>query len=120
MVDFSQSTKAGSNRSIAMSNGSYNAIVAGGDKTKEVLLQKKEASFNYLTAKILKEQQQQKLSALYYQALYDWLLFAPSIMITLVSGILAILVKSTLVPSEKSQTVIALAIAILQVASTFL
>ena len=111
MVDFSQSTKAG--------NSSYNAIVAGGDKTKEILLQQKEASFNYLTAKILKEQQQHKLSALYYQALYDWLLFAPSIMITLVSGILAILVKSTLVPSEKTQTIIALAIAILQVSSTF-
>merc|ERR1712238_558340 len=45
--------------------------------------------------------------------------FFPSVLITLVSGILAILVKSTLVPSEKSETVVALIIAILAIISTF-
>jgi len=67
----------------------------------------------------LAEEQQQKLSALHFDAVHDNIFFFPSVIITLMSGILAILVKSTLVTSGKTQTVIALVIAILSIVSTF-
>ena len=99
---------------------SLNDVIANGDKTTEFLLHKKQENFNYLTVKILKEQQQQHLAGLHFQAMYDHLLFMPSIMLTLMTGILGILVKSTLVPSETTQTVFALCIAAIAVLSTFM
>jgi hypothetical protein len=54
---------------------SLNHVIANGDKTTEFLLKKKEQNFNYLTVKILKEQQQQNLAGLHFQAMYDHLLF---------------------------------------------
>jgi len=99
---------------------SMNAIIADGDKEKVFLLQKKQRSFDHITSKILQEQLQQKLTAEHLSALYEQVLFVPSILLTLLSGILAILVKSTLVPSEKAQSVIALSIAVISILSTFL
>merc|ERR1712238_76783 len=90
-----------------------------GDPEKRYLLAKKTQSLNYLQVRILGEQQQQKLAALHFDAIHDYCFFFPSVIITLMSGILAILVKSTLVPSSKAETVIALVIAILSIISTF-
>jgi len=87
---------------------------------KDFLKTKKKQSMNYLTLLILAEQQQQKLAALHFTAIHDYCFFFPSVLITLVSGILAILVKSTLLPDDKSETVIALIIAILAIISTFI
>jgi len=99
---------------------SLGAIIADGDKEKVFLLKKKQRSFDHITSKILQEQLQQKLTAEHLSALYEQVLFVPSILLTLLSGILAILVKSTLVPSEKAQSVIALSIAVISIVSTFL
>jgi len=60
------------------------------------------------------------LTAVHLHAVYEKLLFVPSILLTLLSGILAILVKSTLVPSEKAQSLIAIGIAVISILSTFL
>ena len=98
---------------------SEDQIISGGDPEKEYLLSKKTQSMNYLQVLILQEEQQQKLSALHFDAIHDYIFFFPSVIITLMSGILAILVKSTLVTSGKTQTVIALVIAILSIVSTF-
>jgi len=98
---------------------SENEIISGGDAEKEYLLSKKAQSMNYLQVLILQEEQQQKLSALHFDAIHDYVFFFPSVIITLLGGILAILVKSTLVTSGKTQTVIALVIAILSIVSTF-
>mmetsp|Transcript_20178 Transcript_20178/g.22342 ORF Transcript_20178/g.22342 Transcript_20178/m.22342 type:complete len:432 (+) Transcript_20178:69-1364(+) len=98
---------------------SEDQIISGGDPEKEYLLSKKTQSMNYLQVLILAEEQQQKLSALHFDAVHDNVFFFPSVIITLMSGILAILVKSTLVTSGKTQTVIALVIAILSIVSTF-
>jgi hypothetical protein len=54
---------------------SLNHVIANGDKTTEFLLKKKQENFNYLTVKILKEEQQQHLAALHFQSMYDHLLF---------------------------------------------
>mmetsp|Transcript_57648 Transcript_57648/g.64395 ORF Transcript_57648/g.64395 Transcript_57648/m.64395 type:complete len:244 (+) Transcript_57648:89-820(+) len=87
---------------------------------KDFLKTKKKQSMNYLTLLILAEQQQQKLAALHFTAIHDYCFFFPSVLITLMSGILAILVKSPLLPDDKSETVIALIIAILANISTFI
>ena len=79
-------------------------LVAGGSVEKEFLLKEKKVKFNFITTKILKEQQQQKLAALHYSAVHERCLFVPSIMFTLMSAVLAILVKSSLVPSDNAQT----------------
>jgi len=115
MISSSSSSLSSSSRRIS----SLNSIIAAGDKEKLFLLRKKKESFDHITTKILKEQQQQKLTAMHYTALYEYALFIPSISLTLLSGILAILVKSTLVPSEKAQCAIALVIAVIAVLSTF-
>merc|ERR1712238_368929 len=108
--------RAGANRkSISM-----DTIQSGGDPEQEYLLNKKTQSLNYLDVRILSVQQQHKLAALHYDAIHDYCFFFPSVLITLLSGILAILVKSTLVPNDKTETVIALVIAILAILSTLI
>mmetsp|Transcript_68849 Transcript_68849/g.77038 ORF Transcript_68849/g.77038 Transcript_68849/m.77038 type:complete len:365 (+) Transcript_68849:86-1180(+) len=102
------------------SNFKFDNILAGGDENKEILLKKEKEDFEYLCNKVLKAEQQHLLAALYYQALHDYALFTPSILITLSSGIFAILVKSVLVPDEIVQTWFAFVIAILAIASTFI
>ena len=81
------------------------------------LLRNKKESLDKLIVDILMEQQQQKLSALHLQALHDWMIFAPSITLTLLTGVLGVLVKSTLVPGETAQTGLALAISVIAVVS---
>ena len=100
--------------------GSYNAIVAGGDKQILNLLRKKEESFNYLTGKILKEQQQQKLSAIHFSAINNYLLFAPTMLITLGSAVLSLLIQSPLVPSQTAQSFIVLMITVFQLVLSLL
>mmetsp|Transcript_32649 Transcript_32649/g.36370 ORF Transcript_32649/g.36370 Transcript_32649/m.36370 type:complete len:427 (+) Transcript_32649:73-1353(+) len=98
----------------------YEAFVADGNERKEFLLREEDASFNYLTGQILQEQQQHKLAAIHFHAVHDYALFIPSIAITCTSALLAILVKSTLVPKDKMQTLIAFVIAALSIFSAFL
>ena len=113
MVNLSASTSGSGNRSAV---GSYNAIVAGDvDKEKEVLLQKKkEAGLTYLTCKILKEEQQQKLAAIHYTAINNYFIVAPTIFITCTSVFLSLLIASSLIFSDNTRTLIAISITVLQ------
>jgi len=94
-------------------------IVAAGNIEKAFLLKEKKVKFNFITTKILKEQQQQKLAAMHYSAVHERVLFVPSILLTLMSAVLAILVKSSLIPGDNTQTWIAFTIAIISIMSTF-
>jgi len=98
---------------------SLDSVVAHGNKEKEFLLKSKRRKFNRITTKILKEQQQQKLASLHYSAVHEYCLFVPSILLTLLSAVLAILVKSSLVPGDRAETWIAFSIAIISILSTF-
>jgi len=113
MVNLSASTSGSGNRSAV---GSYNAIVAGDvDKEKGVLLQnKKEAGLTYLTCKILKEEQQQKLAAIHYTAVNNYFIFAPTMFITFTSVFLSLLIASSLIFSDNTRTLIAISITVLQ------
>mmetsp|Transcript_54539 Transcript_54539/g.60954 ORF Transcript_54539/g.60954 Transcript_54539/m.60954 type:complete len:156 (-) Transcript_54539:929-1396(-) len=95
-------------------------IVAAGNIERAFLLKEKKVKFNFITTKILKEQQQQKLAAMHYSAIHERLLFVPSILLTLMSAVLAILVKSSLIPNNNTQTWIAFTIAIISIMSTFM
>ena len=99
---------------------SSKSIFAGGDERKKNILKKKDRAFHYLTIKVLKEQQQQKLAAIHYGAANTWFLFTPTILITLFSAVLSLLIGSTLVPSQTLQTVIVLTITVLQLVLSLL
>jgi len=92
---------------------SYESIISGGNKTKEILMQKKNSNFDKLTCDILKEQQKQKLAAIHYSAINNWLLFAPTMGITLFSAVLSIFGTSQIV-TPNSQLVLGIIVAILQ------
>jgi len=92
---------------------SYESIISGGNKTKEILMQKKNSNFDKLTCDILKEQQKQKLAAIHYSAINNWLLFAPTMGITLFSAVLSIFGTSQIV-NPNSQLVLGIIVAILQ------
>jgi len=111
---------ARSARATRRKSMSEETIKSGGDPQKEYLENKKTQSMNYMTVRILTQQQQQKLAALHCDAIHDYCFFFPSVLITLLSGILAILAKSTLVPNDRTETLIALVIAIFAILSTLL
>jgi hypothetical protein len=92
---------------------SYESLISGGDKTKEILMQKKNANFDKLTCDILKEQQKQKLAAIHYSAINNWLLFAPTMAITLFSAVISIFGTSQLV-DPNAQLYLGIIVAILQ------
>ena len=97
---------------------SIDDAIAGGDEKHHFLLRKKKESLDKLMVDILMEQQQQKLSALHLQALHDWMIFAPSIALTLVTGVLGILAASDFFPEcGPTQTAMAFAISVIAVVS---
>ena len=97
---------------------SIDDAIAGGDEKHHFLLRKKKESLDKLMVDILMEQQQQKLSALHLQALHDWMIFAPSIALTLVTGVLGILAASDFFPDGgPTQTAMAFAISVIAVVS---
>jgi len=113
-------SRVGARSAIRRKSMSEETIKSGGDPQKEYLENKKTQSMNYMTVRILTQQQQQKLAALHCDAIHDYCFFFPSVLITLLSGILAILAKSTLVPNDRTETLIALVIAIFAILSTLL
>lgn len=99
---------------------SYEGLLAGGDKQLEILLQRKNANFDKLTADILKEGLQQKLSAIHYDAMNNYLLYAPIMSITLLSAVLSIFATSTVVKNTETQVLMGICVAILQLVLSLL
>lgn len=100
---------------------SINDILADGDREKRFLLKKVEENMDYLNIEILKEQQQHILTGLHLQCLYDWTLFLPSMLLTSLSSILAIIGGSSMVKSTSlTNDCILVFIAVLGIASAFI
>lgn len=93
-------------------------MVAGGDRKKLLLMKERKKDFDYMTSSVLMEQQKNLLASQHFKGVYDHLLFVPSIGITLVSGILAVLSQSGLY-SEHTQSLCVVCIAILASFSVF-
>jgi len=100
---------------------SIDDILADGDREKKFLLKKVEENMNYLNIEILKEQQQHILAGFHLQCLQDWALFVPSMLLTSLSSIFAILGGSRMVNSGgPANDRILVLIAVLGIASAFI
>lgn len=86
--------------------------------SRMALVKKKKKDFDCMTSSVLLEKQQHLLASLQFKAIYNHLLFVPSIGITLASGILAVLAQSGLY-SERTQTMCTIWIAFLASFSVF-
>lgn len=93
---------------------SYESLLAGGDKTKEVLLRKKEKSYDKVMALVLKETVQQRLAGIHYQALNDYALYMPTMLITLSSAAISILLASEEIKTNDSKVTLGIIVAFLQ------
>jgi len=94
-------------------------VVSEGDREKAEFMNNKKKDFDMLTSSVLMEQQKHLLASLHFKAVYDRLLFIPSICLTLVSGILAILLAQPGMYDERTQTVFTIWIAVLASISVF-
>eukprot|EP00578_Thalassiosira_sp_NH16_P018833 CAMPEP_0181087446 /NCGR_PEP_ID=MMETSP1071-20121207/6276_1 /TAXON_ID=35127 /ORGANISM="Thalassiosira sp., Strain NH16" /LENGTH=362 /DNA_ID=CAMNT_0023169333 /DNA_START=12 /DNA_END=1100 /DNA_ORIENTATION=- len=99
-------------------NHATNFLVSGGDQAKLALMRKKKKDFDYMTSSVLLEHQKHLLASLHFKAVYNRLLFVPSIGITLVSGVFAVLAQSGLC-SKHTSSWLTVWIAILAAFSVF-
>mmetsp|Transcript_13726 Transcript_13726/g.29846 ORF Transcript_13726/g.29846 Transcript_13726/m.29846 type:complete len:375 (-) Transcript_13726:186-1310(-) len=88
------------------------------EREKLLLMKKKKKEFDYMTSSVLMEKQKHLLASLHLKAIFDHLLFVPSIGITLVTGILAVLGQSDIYNSYH-QNIFNMSIAILAAFSVF-
>lgn len=100
---------------------SINDILADGDREKKFLLKKVKENMDYLNIEIIKEQQQHILTGLHLQYKYDWTLFMPSMLLTSLSSIFAILGGSSMVTATSlANDRILVVIAVIGIASAFI
>ena len=93
---------------------SYESLVAGGNLEKEVLIQRSEENFQKILNIILREYQKQKLSHQHFSALNTYVLHALTMLLTLVSAVVAILSTSELVDTPLLKVKLSLGVAVLQ------
>jgi len=97
-------------------------VDAAGDSEENaqvlLLMKKRKKEFDYMTSNVLKENLKHTLASLHFKKIYDHLLFIPSIFITLVSGILAVIAQSNLA-TDSLQEGCTLVIAVLASFSVF-
>eukprot|EP00581_Thalassiosira_minuscula_P010109 CAMPEP_0183706880 /NCGR_PEP_ID=MMETSP0737-20130205/3596_1 /TAXON_ID=385413 /ORGANISM="Thalassiosira miniscula, Strain CCMP1093" /LENGTH=376 /DNA_ID=CAMNT_0025934409 /DNA_START=205 /DNA_END=1335 /DNA_ORIENTATION=+ len=97
-------------------------VDAAGDSEENaqvlLLMKKRKKEFDHMTSNVLKEKLKHKLASLHFKKIYDHLLFIPSIFITLVSGILAVIAQSNLA-TDSLQEGCTLVIAVLASFSVF-
>ena len=91
------------------------------DEWKYFLLRKKKEDFDILLVDIMVEHLQYKLSAIHLQAINDWLLHFPSILISVSAGLVSVLGLSSTVPiNENSMSPVMFAMTIMCILSTLL
>ena len=91
------------------------------DEWKYFLLRKKKEDFDILLVDIMVEHLQYKLSAIHLQAINDWLLHFPSILISVSAGLVSVLGLSSTVPiNGNSMSPVMFAMTIMCILSTLL
>ena len=90
-----------------------------GNAEKMALAKRRKSGLDYLMSGLLKELQYHLLTSIHFKSTYSWILFLPSILITLLSGILAVLITSGVGFSELTTSMLALVIVILSAFSVF-
>jgi len=93
---------------------SYEALVAGGDMNKELLLRRSKSNVDKIMSDIIREMLQQKLASLHYDAISNYVLFAPTMVVTLLSAIVSIFSTSDMVEDPHMKTKLSISVACLQ------
>ena len=92
----------------------YEALVSGGDRKKEILLRRGKGNVDKIMADVIREMVQQKLASIHYEAMSNYALFMPTMLITLTSAGLSILATSDLIEDAKVKTKLTILVAFLQ------
>ena len=93
---------------------SYETLVAGGDKTKEILLRRSKSNVDKILCDIVKEMLMQKLASLHFEAIGTWMLYAPTMFVTLFSACISIFSTSELVQNKDLKSELTIGVAFLQ------
>jgi hypothetical protein len=93
---------------------SFEALVTGGDKRKETLLQRSNASVGSIMADVVKEMLQHKLAAIHYEHINNYLLFLPTMGFTLLSAVIAIFGTSEIVKGADIKVMLGITVSVLQ------
>lgn len=99
---------------------SYEALVAGGDVTKEILLRRSQSNVDKILADVIREMLMQKLASLHYDAISNYILFAPTMIVTLLSAVISIFSTSEVIEDPKMKTQLAITVACLQLCLSIL
>lgn len=92
----------------------YEALVSGGDRKKEILLRRGKGNVDKIMADVIREMVQQKLASIHYEAMSNYVLFMPTMLITLTSAGLSILATSDIIEDAKLKTKLTILVAFLQ------
>ena len=99
---------------------SYEALVAGGDSTKEILLRRSKSNVDKILCDVVREMLKQKLASVHYEAISNYVLFAPTMIVTLLSAVISIFSTSEVIDSPKMKTELAIMVACLQLCLSIL
>ena len=92
----------------------FEYLVAGGNPNKEILLRRANANFDKILTDIVREMLQQKIASLYYEAINNYVLFAPTMVITLASAIISIFGTSQIIDDPTLKIWFSIVVACLQ------
>jgi hypothetical protein len=98
----------------------YEALIAGGDKKKEILLRRSNANIDKILCDVIREMLQQKLASIHYDSVNTWLLFVPTMTITLLSAVISIFGTSQVISNEDEKIWFSITVACLQLALSVL
>ncbi len=99
---------------------SYEALVAGGDSTKEILLRRSKSNVDKILSDVVREMLMQKLASVHYDAISNYVLFAPTMIVTLLSAVISIFSTSEVIEDSKIKTQLAITVACLQLCLSIL
>jgi hypothetical protein len=92
----------------------YESLVAGGDRKKEILLRRSNSNYNQILAKVLREHIKHKLASLHFDEVNTTCLYLPIMVITFLSAFISILLTSELISNGLVKVELGIVIAILQ------
>jgi hypothetical protein len=98
----------------------YEALVAEGDKKKEILLRRSNANVDKILSDIVKEMLMQKLASIHFESRNTYMLFVPTMAVTVLSAILSIFGTSEVVHSQEHKIYLTICVAVLQLCSSVL
>ena len=113
-MEMTKDAKSGKLKWVPNPLTSFETLVAGGDPFKETLLRRSNANFDKILADVIREMLQQKIAALHYEAINNYVLFAPTMVITLLSAIISIFGTSEVITEPKMKIWLSITVACLQ------